>query len=105
MVDTAIQEPATSSLPLYRELFDQFDLHALTQTQLLDLAALSAEHAEGLCHGLMLLDALLQKTPQTDSPHWKPLNHYLNATAHLVPALYQLYGRALREMDNVPPAN
>lgn len=92
-------EPATNTITLYRELFSQLDLHELTSTQLLDLAALSAEHAEGLCHGLMLFDDLLQRSPQPDDTQWAQLNHYLNAIAHLVPALCNLYGRALRQME------
>lgn len=92
-------EPATITIALYRELFNQLDLSELDATQLLDLAALSAEQAEGLCHGLMLFSGLLQKNPQLDADGWEQLNHYLNATAHLVPALCNLYGRALREME------
>jgi len=99
MADTSTLQPATSTLTLYRELFNQLDLSTLDSSQLLDLAALSAEQAEGLCHGLMLCGNLLQKHPQTDDTSWEQLNHYLNATAHLVPALCNLYGRALREME------
>jgi len=51
----------TSTLTLYRELFNRIDLHELTSSQLLDLAALSAEQAEGLCNGLILFNELLQK--------------------------------------------
>ena len=99
MADTSTSEPATSTLTLYRQLFNQLDLSTLDASQLLDLAALSAEQAEGLCHGLMLFGDLLQKKPQADDTQWEQLNHYLNATAHLVPALCNLYGRALRQME------
>lgn len=99
MVDTSTSQPATSTLTLYRQLFDQLDLNTLDSTQLLDLAALSAEQAEGLCHGLMLFGELMQKHPQPDDTQWEQLTHYLNATAHLVPALRNLYGRALRQME------
>ncbi|VEI16109.1 Uncharacterised protein [Serratia plymuthica] len=99
MESISTSQPATSTLTLYRQLFNQLDLSTLDSSQLLDLAALSAEQAEGLCHGLMLFGNLLQKHPQTDDAGWEQLNHYLNATAHLVPALCNLYGRALREME------
>ncbi|CAI0954167.1 hypothetical protein [Serratia ficaria] len=100
MADTFTSKPhPENTLTLYRDLFNLLDLDALNTTQLLDLAALSAEQAEGLCHGLMLFGGLLQKNPQLDADGWEQLNHYLNATAHLVPALCNLYGRALREME------
>lgn len=99
MENTFTSEPATNTITLYRELFSRIDLHELTSTQLLDLAALSAEHVEGLCHGLMLFGDLLQRGPQPDDTQWAQLNHYLNAAAHLVPALCNLYGRALRQME------
>ncbi|RMN18618.1 hypothetical protein ALQ63_00609 [Serratia plymuthica] len=99
MESISTSQPATSTLTLYRELFNQLDLSTLNSSQLLDLAALSAEQAEGLYHGLMLCSSLLQKNPRSDDTQWEQLNHYLNATAHLVPALCNLYGRALREME------
>ncbi|ALE99011.1 MULTISPECIES: hypothetical protein [Serratia] len=99
MENVAITENTTSTLTLYRQLFNHLDLNAFTLSELLDLAALSAEQAEGLCHGLMLFGHLLQKHPQLDTEGWEQLNRYLNATAHLVPALCNLYGRALREME------
>lgn len=99
MENTFTSEPTTNTITLYRELFSQLDLHELTSTQLLDLAALSAEHAEGLCHGLMLFGELMQKNPTPDDTQWEQINHYLNATVHLLPALCNLYGRALREME------
>ncbi|WP_164070566.1 hypothetical protein [Serratia marcescens] len=92
-------ETIPNTLTLYRQLFNHLDLSALNPTELLDLAALSAEQAEGLCHGLMLFGHLLQKHPQLDIEDWEQLNRHLNATAHLVPALCNLYGRALREME------
>ncbi|MGK0665918.1 hypothetical protein [Serratia marcescens] len=101
MENVAITENTTSTLTLYRQLFNHLDLSAYNPSELLDLAALSAEQAEGLCHGLMLFGHLLQKHPQLDTEGWEQLNHYLNATAHLVPALCNLYGRALREMEGV----
>lgn len=99
MENTSTSQPATSTLTLYRQLFNQLDLSTLDSTQLLDLAALSAEQAEGLCHGLMLFGDLMQNNPQPDDTQWEQLNHYLNATAHLVPVLCNLYGRALRQME------
>jgi hypothetical protein len=99
MADTSASQPIPSTLTLYRQLFNQLDLSTLDSTQLLDLAALSAEQAEGLCHGLMLFGDLMQNNPQADDTQWEQLNHYLNATAHLVPALCNLYGSALREME------
>ncbi|WP_262215809.1 hypothetical protein [Serratia liquefaciens] len=57
------------------------------------------EQAEGFCHGLLQFGELMQKHPQSDDTLWEQLNHYLNAAAHLVPALCNLYGRALREME------
>jgi hypothetical protein len=65
---------ATSTLALYRELFNQIDLHDLTPSQLLDLAALSAEQTEGLCNGLMLFNELLQTNPQSNTFDWEQLN-------------------------------
>lgn len=99
MADTSASQPIPSTLTLYRQLFNQLDLSTLDSTQLLDLAALSAEQAEGLCHGLMLFSDIMQKNPQAEDTEWEQLNHYLNATAHLVPALCNLYGRALRQME------
>jgi len=88
-----------NTLTLYRELFNHLELSAFNPSELLDLAALSAEQAEGLCHELMLFGHLLQKTPRLDAEGWEQLNRYLSATAHLVPALCNLYGRALRKME------
>ncbi|CAI1007039.1 Uncharacterised protein [Serratia proteamaculans] len=99
MENTSASQPIPSTLTLYRQLFNQLDLSTLDSTQLLDLAALSAEQAEGLCHGLMLFSDIMQKNPQADDTQWEQLNHYLNAMAHLVPALCNLYGCALREME------
>ncbi|CAI0902504.1 hypothetical protein [Serratia entomophila] len=99
MTKVPTTESVTNTLTLYRQLFNHLDLSAFNPSELLDLAALSAEQAEGLCHGLMLFGHLLQKTPQLDAEGWEQMNHYLNATAHLVPALCNLYGRALREME------
>lgn len=96
MENVAITENTTSTLTLYRQLFNRLELRAFIPSELLDLAA---EQAEGLCHGLMLFGHLLQKHPQLDTEGWEQLNRYLNATAHLVPALCNLYGRALREME------
>lgn len=59
MDNTSNSETTTSTLTLYRQLFNQLDLSTLDATQLLDLAALSAEQAEGLCHGLMLFGDLM----------------------------------------------
>lgn len=92
-------ETIPNTLTFYRQLFNHLDLSAFNPSELLDLAALSAEQAEGLCHGLMLFGHLLQKHPQLDAEGWEQLNRYLNSTAHLVPALCNLYGRALREME------
>ncbi|MEB7896006.1 hypothetical protein G3M85_15045 [Serratia marcescens] len=94
-------ETIPNTLTLYRQLFNHLDLSAFNPSELLDLAALSAEQAEGLCHGLMLFGYLLQETPQLDTEGWEQLNRYLNATAHLIPAMCNLYGRALREMEGV----
>ncbi len=99
MIKVPTTESAASTLTLYRQLFNHLDLSAFNPSELLDLAALSAEQSEGLCHGLMLFGQLLQKHPQLDAESWEQLNRYLNATAHLVPALCNLYGRALREME------
>ncbi len=92
-------EAVTSTLTLYRELFNRIDLHELTSSQLLDLAALSAEQAEGLCNGLILFNELLQQNSRLNSLDWEHVNGYLNATAHLLPTLCNLHGRALREME------
>ncbi|MEL7883948.1 hypothetical protein [Serratia marcescens] len=99
MTKVPTTESVANTLTLYRQLFNHLDLSAFNPSELLDLAALSAEQAEGLCHGLMLIGHLLQKHPQLDAEGWEQLNRYLNATAHLVPALCNLYGRALREME------
>lgn len=99
MENTFTSEPATNTITLYRELFSQIDFHELTSTQLLDLAALSAEHMEGLCHGLILLGNLLRKEKKGNDIDWEQLDRYLSATAHLVPALCNIYGQALRETE------
>lgn len=101
MTKVPTTESVANTLTLYRQLFDHLDLSVFNPSELLDLAALSAEQAEGLCHGLMLFGHLLQKHLQLDTEDWEQLNRYLNATAHLVPALCNLYGRALREMEAV----
>ncbi len=60
-------ETIPNTLTLYRQLFNHLDLSAFNPSELLDPAALSAEQAEGLCHGLMLFGHLLQR------PHsWMP---------------------------------
>ncbi|HDS8359314.1 TPA: hypothetical protein QH712_002928 [Serratia liquefaciens] len=92
-------EGVTNTLTLYRELFNRIDLQELTPSQLLDLAALSAEQAEGLCNGLILFNELLQQNSRLNTLDWEHVNGYLNATAHLLPALCNLNGRALREME------
>ncbi|NVC31892.1 hypothetical protein FE224_08405 [Serratia marcescens] len=99
MTKVPTTESVANTLTLYRQLFNHLDLSAFNPSELLDLAALSAEQAEGQCHGLILFGHLLQKHPQLDAEGWEQMNRYLNATAHLVPALCNLYGRALREME------
>lgn len=99
MTKVPTTESVASTLALYRQLFNHLDLSAFNPSELLDLAALSAEQAEGLCHGLMLFGHLLQKHPQLDAEGWEQMNRYLSATAHLVPALCNLYVSALREME------
>ncbi|VEA62304.1 Uncharacterised protein [Serratia plymuthica] len=101
MENTSTSEPATNTITLYCELFSQIDLHELTSTQLLDLAALSAEHVEGLCHGLMLLGNLLRKENKGNDIDWGQLEQYLSATAHLIPILCRTYSQALRELDSL----
>ncbi|SQI30698.1 Uncharacterised protein [Serratia plymuthica] len=63
MENTFTSEPTTNTITLYRELFSQLNLSKYNSSQLLDLAALSAEQAEGLCHGLMLCGDLMQNKP------------------------------------------
>lgn len=46
--------------------FNHLDLSDFNSSKLVDLAALSAEQSERLCHGLMLFSHLLQKHPQLD---------------------------------------
>ncbi|MFJ4236121.1 hypothetical protein ACI2IU_09780 [Serratia nevei] len=99
MTKVPTTESVANTLTLYRQLFNHLDLSVFNPSELLDLAALSAEQAEGLCHGLILFGHLLQKHPQLDTEGWEQMNRYLNATVHLVPALCNLYGRALREME------
>ncbi|CAI0861265.1 hypothetical protein [Serratia quinivorans] len=98
MENTFTSEPATNTITLYRELFSQLDLHELTSTQLLDLAALSAEHIEGLCHGLILFGNLLRKEQKDND--WEQFARYLSSTAHLVSLLFDIYERSLSELDN-----
>lgn len=77
--------------------FNHLDLSDFNSSKLVDLAALSAEQSERLCHGLMLFSHLLQKHPQPDAEGWEHMNHSL--TAHRVPALCNLYERALRGLE------
>lgn len=69
MADTSTLQPATSTLTLYRELFNQLVLSTLDSSQFLDLAALSGEQAKGLCHGLMLLVTLCKRTHDPMTPN------------------------------------
>lgn len=98
MENTFTSEPSTNTIALYRELFSQIDLHELTSTQLFDLAALSAEHVEGLCHGLILLGDLLRKEQKDND--WEQFERYMSSTAHLVSVLFDIYERSLSELDN-----
>lgn len=89
--DTAFPE---NSITVFRSLIAELDLSHFTDAQLNDLGAVAAESAEGLCHGLLCLSEGLENSELLPPEGVAQVSGYLKASAHLLPALFELSEKA-----------
>lgn len=79
-----------NSILLFRSLITELDLSNFTEAQLYDLSAITAESAEGLCEGLLCTSEFLKNADALSLIESPQMISYLKATAHLLPALFEL---------------
>lgn len=91
MIETAFPE---NSISVFRSLIAELDLSHFSAPQLHDLAAIAGESAEGLCHGLLCLSEGLASGELLPPQGILQVSAYLNASAHLLPALFELSEQA-----------
>ena len=83
-----------NSLTVFRALIADLDLSHFTAPQLYDLGAIASESAEGLCHGLLCLSEGLENSEILPPEGVTQVSAYLKASAHLLPALFELSEKA-----------
>ncbi|MBU9825593.1 hypothetical protein [Rahnella perminowiae] len=83
-----------NSLTVFRALIADLDLSDFTDPQLYDLGAVASESAEGLCHGLLCLSEGLENSELLPPEGVSQVSAYLKASAHLLPALFELSEKA-----------
>lgn len=95
------QDTLPSSIALFCRLVSTFDLSALSDIDLADLNALSAGGIEGLCHGLLFISDSLEQEVIYPPESVRQLSAFLNASAHLIPALAMLGDKALIQLGEM----
>lgn len=83
-----------NSVTVFRSLIAELDLSHFSDAQLYDLGAVAAESAEGLCHGLLCISESLENCEVVPPEGVSQLSAYLKASAHLLPALFELCEKA-----------
>jgi hypothetical protein len=79
-----------NSVTVFRSLIAELVLSHFSDAQLCDLGAVAAESAEGLCHGLLCISESLENCEMVPPEGVLQLSAYLKASAHLLPALFEL---------------
>lgn len=79
-----------NSVTVFRSLIAELDLSNLSDAQLYDLGAVAAESAEGLCQGLLCISESLDNCEVVPPGGVSQISAYLKASAHLLPALFEL---------------
>ncbi|GAB2949972.1 hypothetical protein GCM10011328_40490 [Hafnia psychrotolerans] len=79
-----------NSVTAFRTLIAGLDLSHFTDPQLYDLGSVAAESAEGLCQGLLCLSEGLENSEILPPEGVVQVSAYLKASAHLLPALFEL---------------
>lgn len=93
MTTTETQYPE-NSITAFRTLISDMDLSNFTEPQLYDLGAVASESAEGLCHGLLCLSEGLESGELLPPEGVAQVSAYIKATAHVLPALFELSEKA-----------
>lgn len=83
-----------NSVTLFRSLISELDLSGFSDAQLYDLGAVAAESAEGLCQGLLCMSESLENCEIVPPEGISQLSACLKASAHLLPALFELCEKA-----------
>lgn len=84
-----------NSITLFRSLIADLQFNRLSDNQLYDLSGIAEESAEGLCRGLFYLgESLEQNSTQLSPENLGQISALLKATAHLIPAMFEVYERA-----------
>lgn len=95
MTNTMTEMPCSeNSVAIFRSLIAKADLSGLSDAQLYDLGAIATESAEGLCQGLLCISESLENCEIVPPEGVSQLSAFLKATAHLMPALFELCEKA-----------
>ena len=94
MTDTDNTAFTANSITVFRSLIAELDLGNFAEAQLYDLGALATESAEGLCQGLLCLSEGLENSEILPPEGVTQVSAYLKASAHLLPALFELSEKA-----------
>ena len=94
MTDTDNTAFTANSITVFRSLIAELDLGNFAEAQLYDLGALATESAEGLCQGLLCLSEGLENCETLPPEGIAQVSGYLKASAHLIPALFELCEKA-----------
>jgi len=83
-----------NSLTVFRALIAALELSHFTDPQLYDLGAVASESAEGLGQGLRCLSEGLENSELLPPEGISQVSAYLKASAHLLPAQFELSEKA-----------
>ncbi|MFS7249262.1 hypothetical protein AB6869_20145 [Rahnella rivi] len=98
MTDTDNTAFTANSITVFRSLISELDVGHFAEAQLYDLSALASESAEGLCQGLLCLSEGLENCETLPPEGIAQVSGYLKASAHLIPALFELCEKANNSM-------
>lgn len=102
MTDTNDNTAFTAnSVTVFRSLINELDVGHFAEAQLYDLSALASESAEGLCQGLLCLSEGLENCEMLPPEGIAQVSSYLKASAHLIPALFELCEKANNGLANI----
>lgn len=97
--------PTGTSITLFRELIADLQFDQLNELQLCDLSAVAAGTAEGLCHGILYLAESLENHGQISVYSQEQVSLWLNACAHVLPALFELNEQANNHLLQMRPSH
>ena len=97
-----IEKPCSeNSVTVFRSLIAELDFCRFADPQLYDLAAIAGESAEGLCQGLLCLSEGLENSELLPPEGITQVSAYLKASAHVLPALFELSEKANHALTNI----